>query len=58
MTLSSGVELAKVVLTEALLLERLELEGEFSQARAFLYFIELFKHHSRPSLTKQMFRAF
>ena len=30
MTLSSGVELAKVVLTEALLLERLELEGEFS----------------------------
>ena len=30
MTLSSGVELAKVVLTEALLLERLGLEGEFS----------------------------
>ena len=30
MTLSSGVELAKAVLTEALLLERLGLEGEFS----------------------------
>ena len=30
MTLSSGVELAKVVLTEALLLERLGLEEEFS----------------------------
>ena len=29
MTLSSGVELAKVVLTKALLLERLGLEGEF-----------------------------
>ena len=29
MTLSSGVELAKVVLTEALLLELLGLEGEF-----------------------------
>ena len=29
MTLSSGVELAKVVLTEALLLERLGLAGEF-----------------------------
>ena len=30
MTLSSGVELAKVVLTEALSLERLGLEEEFS----------------------------
>ena len=58
MTLPSGVELAKAVLTVVLLLVRLGLQGEVGEARAFLYFIELHKHHSRPSLTKQMFRAF